>query len=280
MLNSCLKKDFKALTREGKNYILLIAPIVFAIFSILLLVAINAIISNVDTSSLDEDMQLIYNLFEANYSMSLTFFSQFIVTYYTIILIVIVRNSCSREIKKNQWVLPMNAGISPRDLFVSKLISNLIWIIGSIFVASIINMLFTLTFCKPNGFSIGMVFYNYLTNILFIGMITVILICIDYMTKKGFIGAIIVAIICFLLPDILSYIAITSSTTLLNYTPLSWYMYYGMPEFPKTIELVFQYLIWGAVVIILPVLAVLKNKIKNLLIEEINNYSNISVLNS
>ena len=216
MFGKILKKDFKSLARQKRGLTLALIPFALAILAIIYTILMYIITKyiSIDTSGFGEAFN-----FGMNYVSSIGMFGAFFLTYGLIILAIISGNLVAGEIKNKQWVLPMNAGHKPRELFLSKLLASEIWVFASCFVGCLIHFLFTVIFCKAEGMMVWQLLENYLFYVLTIALYINVIISLNFITKKSWIGIVVTILSVIFFPSIFASVKI-GSQSLVGYTPL------------------------------------------------------------
>ena len=217
MFNKILAKDFKGLSRQKRGITLAVLPTIVTIFAIVYVVLLYFVMKyvNVDVPELGD-----IGFGQLNYVSSVSMLAAFSISYGLIVTIIMAGSLVSSEIKNKQWVLPLNAGHSSRSLFLSKLISSELWILGGMIVGFLIHFLFTVIFCSPSGAYVWQILATYLLLILMMAFYVDIIISLNFITKKSWIGIVIVLLCVIILPDILAQITVGGESFVM-FTPFS-----------------------------------------------------------
>lgn len=259
VFNACLKKDFKSLMREKKGWGIL----GISLFCVLMSILSVLMLSMLNKSGAAAELGELSALFDKTYMSSTTLFMSLVGTYGVIFFIVFTCTMITKELKNRQWILPINAGIKPTELFLSKIVSSIVWITLGLVVAFVIHLVFTVSACSAAGVGIGKILLSYLFMWLYIVMLISIVHSVNFMAKKTWPGVVVALCLVMLLPDIFYAIKI-GSTNLEAWTPLVWYSdCIGSLTFNYSIwQVLTQALIFVGITVGLPLIALSCNKVK------------------
>ena len=217
---ACLIKDIKEQLRSKKFYVYLAMSVGIALFAVLI-IAIMAPLSNFNMG--DESLnEMIKALFEPTYFNSLNYFMSFMLSYFLLVVIIMIRNSFSKEMKNNTYVLPIFSGIKTETIILSKIIVNTLSIVICYCIAAIVHFLLTIAFFTPDIVSIYNLLFSYFCFLLALIFFVVLTLCVDALTQNGAISCAINIIILILGTSILESVFI-GKTALIQYTPLAFY---------------------------------------------------------
>lgn len=216
---ACLKKEFLE-AKRGKTFISIFGMCVaFALFAILYLVIMRIASSVIQID--DEEIQI---LFSNTYGSSMSFFGAFMMTYFFLVLLFIYSNSISKELNAKQWILPINAGIKPKNLIAAKLIFAVVAVAISFITSALVHFILTILICESDGRAVVDMLICYASMLIFLEFITVITISINAISKKRWLPILIILGTFMLISSTFSNIALKEmqpmgSITLNDLTP-------------------------------------------------------------
>ena len=112
-----------------------------------MIIGIMALVSKLEITMAGQDsdtITAIMQMFEPTYATYSMYFGAFMMTYFTIICIVMNMSAISKEITQNKWVVPISAGILPETMIFAKLIVRAISVMISEFIAMILHFIFAI----------------------------------------------------------------------------------------------------------------------------------------
>ena len=265
MFKACFKKDWLEQVRNGKLFIFLAMGVGIALFSVLSTFIVGTIMADVDLGG-DVMIEQLESMFTKDYAASLMYFMSFMVSYFAIILIIMVMNVINKEIKNKKWIAPMCSGVSPENMILSKILVTTLSVLIGVVSGCLAHFLFTIILFKPTE-AVGAInlFQSYGVFVLFTIFTTVITMCINAITKKGWVSPLIMIAMLILGTSIMQVVQITSTTTLIMYTPYAFYdlsMTFSSFAAMGKIEWVISSLTYVLVTMLMLYFAVKSNKIK------------------
>ena len=216
---ACLKKEFLEAKRGRGFYSIFGMGLVFTIVTILYVVIMKFVSSVIQVD--DSELQV---LFSNTYGSSMSFFGAFMMTYFFLILLYLYSNSISKEVNSKQWILPINAGIKPKNMIGARLISAVLTVAITFIVSAGLHLVLTLLLCESDGSSIGNMFLAYLSMLIFLEFITVTTISLNAISRKRWIAIVVLLATFLIISSTLSNIVIEplgvmGKITLNDYTP-------------------------------------------------------------
>lgn len=258
---ACLNKEFKEGLRTKKFYITLFSAIGFAILGIVDVVIMSLLKDVLSAENLGE----LASLFENNYSASLNFYCSFMISYFLIIIVIFNSGNISNQIKKKQWILPINAGIKVSNLIASNIIMSILEVVFSIIVSSLIHLVLTVIVCKPENITVINLLVGYLALIISMSVATTLTITLNAVSKKRWVSVTIVLTLYIVIASIFDSIYVAGKP-LSTYTPFAFYYMSMQSAFSLPSYTVWQWLfsILTTLLIcgVMIVWAVSKNKVK------------------
>lgn len=262
VFKECLKKEFleEIRTKKFLKYCLyacgmvILALVVFAMMSM---------VSNFETSGENDMMSMVKEMFATTYQNYTMYFCTFIMTYFTLIYIIMIMNVIGKEISQNKWILPISAGILPENMISAKLIVKTLSIVCAEILAIILHFLTMILFFKSSAtFGLGYVFLSYLGIILFTIFMAILTLSINAISKKGWVSALISISLLIVGTTILESIAVSGSP-LITYTP---FLFYELALNPTVSTTVTSWLIsiitYLGIMVAMCVWAIFSNKLK------------------
>lgn len=219
MFKSCFKKDVLEQLRTKKFYVYLALAIGMSIFSLLIFPIMRPIVSIQTEQELFESLK---ELFKLTYSNSLSYFMSFMLSYFLLVVIIMIRNSFSKEMKNDSWLLPKFCGIKTETLVTSKLLVNTLSVVISYLCAVLIHFIATIIFFTPDVVNISNLIFSYFAFMLALIFFVVLTLSVDALTKKGAIACVVSILILIIGTSILEGVYI-NSVPLISYTPLAFY---------------------------------------------------------
>ena len=179
---ACLKKEYLETVRGKKFYSLLALSVGMALFAMLYVLVMQLLKGVVDTNSEAGSQMSI--MFEKSYMVGITFFQAFMQSYFFIVLVIVFANSISKQIKNKQWILPINAGMKPRNLILSKIVVSCVSVLICYLAGALLNFIFVISYCEPMGATISDLLVSYLCGLVFIEFVVVVTISLNAISKK------------------------------------------------------------------------------------------------
>lgn len=262
VFKACFKKEFleEIRTKKFLRYSLFACGmVVLALF----VFAMMSLVSKIDIEESNEMMGALKDLFELTYANYTMYFCTFMISYFTLIYIIMIMNSISKEISQNKWILPISAGILPENMIFAKLIVKTLSLVCAEILAMILHFTTLLIFFKSTGgYGVPNVLLAYLGLILFTVFMSVLTLSINAISKKGWVSALVSISLLIVGTTILENIVI-SGKQLITFTP---FMFYEMAYNPSLTLNAMQWLIsiftYLIVIAGLVVWAIFSNKIK------------------
>jgi len=216
---ACLKKEFLE-AKRGKKFISIFGmSVMFSLFAILYVVIMKFASSMIQVDN--SEMQVLFN---NTYGASMGFYGAFMTTYFFIVLLFMFSNSISKELNSKQWILPINAGIKPKNLIASKIISGVITVAISFIASALIHLVLTILLCESDGKTIESMLLSYLSIFIFLEFITIVTISLNAISKKRWVPMVVILGFFLLVSSVLQNIVLETieqmgKITLNDYTP-------------------------------------------------------------
>lgn len=179
---ACVKKEYLETVRGKKFYSLLVLSIGMALFAMIYVVVMQLIKGVVDTSTEAGSEMAI--MFERSYAIGIGFFQAFMQSYFFLVLVILFASAISKQIKNKQWILPINAGMKPRNLILAKILVSCLSVLVCYLAGVILNFIFVISYCEPMGMTISNLLFSYLCGLIFIEFILVVTISLNAISKK------------------------------------------------------------------------------------------------
>ncbi|MCL2771284.1 MAG: ABC transporter permease [Firmicutes bacterium] len=239
---ACFKKEVMENLRTHKLLIFVgigVGIVLFAFITLLMMWGINELVEDFD------EFGQIMQMFDLNYMSSTMMFTSYMITYLTIVAVVLFRNLISKEIKDKKWILPMQAGINSRNIILARILVNLLTVLVAIAICCLLHFALTMAICKPldvtkdgwdhlvgqfgAGEQIGTMFLSYLFMMLAIVFYCIITIALNAMTKKQWLAILIPLFILMVIETVFNMVHYRSGDfvngveityALANWTPL------------------------------------------------------------
>ena len=264
MFKNCLKKEILEELRT-KRFLRFVLISLGMVILTLMIIGVMSLVSKMDLSDSikDDQMSALMPMFEPTFSNFSMYFGTFMMTYFNIVLIIMMMSVVSKEISQNKWVLPLSTGILPENIILAKLIVKTLSVVVAEILAIIVHFIFAITmFDAMPSFDILDLLTSYLGIILFTMFVSVLTISINAVFKKGWVSAAISLTILIMGSTILEAIAVGGGT-LICYTPLAFYEIAINPMVKLTTT---HWLVsmgtWIVSLVLLVLLAISKCKIK------------------
>jgi len=229
---ACMKKDWLETTRTYKFWVMMLCAVGMAFLTLLLLVIMDIAGIGEISEIAGEDIAI---LFRNSYFNSVSFFASFITTYFMLIMVILFCSSISKEITSKKWLTPVSAGIKPRNLILSKILTTFYSIMGALIVGCLVHLLVTVLYCSPQPedftgtvYQIQDLLYCYAMLLVFTAFMCLLTVILNAIIKKGWIVATIIIVFLVLFPEVLGSIMV-GDATLVSYSPFL-FMYQGLPE--------------------------------------------------
>ena len=225
MFKACIKKEiFEELRTKRFLRLSLLATAMTVLTA--MIIGIMSLVSKLDITVAGQEadtITAIMQMFQPNYATFAMYFGAFMMTYFTIICIVMNMSVISKEIAQNKWILPISAGILPETMISAKLIVKTISVIVAEMVGIILHFLIAIICFEPiNDFGIGSLLLTYLAIIVFSMFMIVLTICINAISKKSWLSAALPIILLIVGSTTLESILV-GSTPMIVYTPFVFY---------------------------------------------------------
>ena len=232
---ACVKKDISEYLRYHRNVLCLLVLICIGAMVLLTTMFFPGLISQLalkapnmitDPVAINE---LMTRLFPQDVRGSLMIFASDVGVFYTIVVCLICHSMIPGEIKKGQWIIPVNAGVKKRNLLASKcivyaagmafpvfVIYNLYYFVASILLEA--NCRYEIALLNGGVLSLSIAF------------IVIVTILNSVLYKHSAISALSIIIIVMMAPDVLTFFSFGRflPTYLLTFT-------YGLGENAATI---------------------------------------------
>ena len=225
MFKNCIKKELLEELRT-KRFLRITLLAISMVILTALIIGIMALVSKLEITMAGQDsdtITAIMQMFEPTYATYSMYFGAFMMTYFTIICIVLNMSAISKEITQNKWVVPISAGILPETMISAKLIVRAISVIVSEFVAMIIHFLFAIIlFDSTPAFGIDNLLLSYLAILIFTAFMVVATISINAISKKGWLSAMLPIVFLIVGTTTLESILV-GSTPMIAFTPFMFY---------------------------------------------------------
>lgn len=225
MFKACLKKEVleELRTKRFLRYTLLaFGMVVLTLMIIGIMSAVSKLNINLEGEE-QEVVNTIMGMFDPTYQNFAMYFGTFMMTYFTIIYIVMLMSVVSKEISQNKWILPISAGIVPQTLISAKIIVKTLSIVLAEILAIIFHFLCAVLMFNPTDtFGLGSLFIVYSGIIMFTILMAVVTITINAISKRSWVSAVISICLLILGTTILESVLI-NTTPIIAYTPFLFY---------------------------------------------------------
>ena len=265
MFKACLKKEFleEVRTKRFLRYILIACGMVFLSVFIM---GIMAVVAKFDIPFEAEDQEIMSSLmtmFDPTYQNFAMYFGTFIMTYFTIIYIIMLMGVVSKDISQNKWILPISAGIMPETMISAKLIVKTLSIVIAEVLAIIIHFVCAISmFESTEIFGIGHLFVVYGGIVLFTIFMAVFTMAINAISKKPWVSAV-TAICTLIIGTIILESIVVGGTPIIAFTP---FLFYELSINPiielKAVHYIVSLSLWVLFVVGLSFGAIFSTKIK------------------
>lgn len=265
---ACLKKDFLEAIRTKRLWYIIGISIGMVVLLAMSMVIINMANLESLTGQGDAALDEMLSIFNNSYLSSMAMFGSFMGTYFLLVSVILFGMIIPKEIKNKQWVNPISAGIKPQYLIASKLIISVASVLFALIIGCLLHLIFTLSYCNPDGSSVGVLFYGYAMNIIYILFLIICTVSISAIAKRTWVPWVIVIACMIFLPDVLNSITV-GGYGLSAYTPFlfgSEAMVPQMGAFSSTVWVIAS-LVTVAITVGLVVWAILSNKLSNKLFQ-------------
>ena len=207
-LKKVLSKDIKECLRTGKILVFLILAFGIALMIMMFTVVFTNIpdvltyeLAGFNIEDLEDMMKVLYPKMMKE---SLGVFSYYIGVFYSLIVIIISHAILSKEIKRGNWILPIQKGYQPREFLISKCIIYGSLAAASVFVSYMFYYFVSFTFMERN-ITFGNAFLLAIIHGLNLFFIVSYTILISVSFKSPIIGAISMIATVMFVPDLLNY---------------------------------------------------------------------------
>ena len=232
------KKELREIVRTKKLYIFLSISLGLVAFAFLML-GLLQLLGNMAGLELGSELAQVFKLTYAN---AASVFTSFFCSYFVIVVVIMLRNYMSKEVKEKKWLLPLQSGIKPQYLVIARLLAITLTILLCIVAACALHFVLCLILCKPNEIFVGMdpetgnflfdaltkseciknTLYSYGMLIVYLLFITMLTLGLNAVIKKPSAVVGIMLLLVIVLETVLSSITITAgafSATLADFTP-------------------------------------------------------------
>lgn len=263
MFKACCKKEILEEWRTKRFLRLSLFAVAMVVYALIILVLMKFITKFAVTDDSDNFMGTLTTMFEFTYLNYTMYFVSFMITYYSIIYIIMLMRAFSKEISQGKWILPISAGILPETMTSAKILVKCLSVICAELVAIILHLVTLLLFFKPQvGFGIGNVFLCYLGIIVFSLFMSNLTITINSISKRGWVSALTSICILILGTSILENIKVKDKL-LINFTPM---LYYELAQNPAIKVSAIEYIVGTvslvAITFLMTFLSIKLNKVK------------------
>ena len=225
MFKNCIKKEILEELRT-KRFIRITLLAISMVFLTAMIIGIMALVSKLDITMAGQDSDVIstiMQMFQPTYATYAMYFGAFMMTYFTIICIVMNMSAISKEITQNKWIVPISAGILPETMTSAKLIVRSISVIISEIIAMILHFVMALIlFDSTAEFGVGNLMLSYLAITVSTVFMVVVTISINAISKKGWLSAMLPIVFLIVGTTTLESILV-GSTPMIAYTPFMFY---------------------------------------------------------
>lgn len=266
MFKACIKKEFLDELRTKRFFKFCLFSVGMVIFTMIMFGMMTVVSRFTETyTSIEggEMVGMLQELFQLTFQNSSMYFASFMVSYFTIIYMIMIMNLFGKEITQNKWLLPISAGISTKDMILSKILVKTLSLIISVIIAIVLHFLLTIIFFSPTAtFGYGQLWLAYLGLILLNVFLVTLILTLNAITKKGWLG--ITVGLCLIIIGTLMLQSIkVGNTTLITYTPLVFYEIVMNPTITlNALQVSISMVTYALVLVGLVVWAVFSNKIK------------------
>lgn len=209
---ACFKKDMLETFRTKRFWFMLGVALGMVALSAVVVVVLNLVANFLAEKA---PITLVYM---SSKTQVISFFMAFMSTYFVFIAIFMFCNMIPKEIRNKKWINPVSAGISPKNLFLSKLLVILITTVVTAFIACVVHFVFALIYVTPSEFNLLDLILQYLCLLIYIVFIMIVTICLGTITKRGLISGAVVIGATLLFTTVLQYIPI-GDARFLDFTP-------------------------------------------------------------
>lgn len=131
-----LKKDIREVVRTKRLFLYTMIATAMLVFTWILLGVMQIFIKYVKMPSqgMNNAMQ---SMFALDIGNIIGWFTNMMAMYFMVAIVIFIRNIVSKEIAENKWTLPLQSGIKPWKLLVSKFLVYL----GAVLFAIVVTML-------------------------------------------------------------------------------------------------------------------------------------------
>lgn len=225
MFRACIKKEVLEELRT-KRFLRLTLLSIAMVMLTAIIIGVMSLISNLEITMAGQDPDMIttiMQMFEPTYYTFSMYFGAFMMTYFTIICIIMLMTTISKEISQNKWILPISAGILPKTIISAKLLVKSISILLAEIIAMIIHFIVAMILFEATAtFGIGNLLLSYVGILVFSVFMSVLTMCINAISKKGWISAIIPIVLLILGTTTMESILV-DGTPIIAYTPFMFY---------------------------------------------------------
>lgn len=226
VFKACLKKEVLEEVRT-KRFFYLLGLMVGIVALVYLMMAIMQGLNLMLDETTSEEISVVLNMFDFNYYSAYLMFSSFVVTYFSIVSIIMLMRNISKEIQDKKWITPISSGISPSVMIGAKIAVKVLSVAFACFLGCLLHFIITISTCSALqsstiSFGIGDLLLGYFCLIMIIIFISTLTICVNAISKKAWVSAVVGLIVLIFVTTILESISVDGNL-LITYTPLVFY---------------------------------------------------------
>jgi len=286
-----VKKDIREVWRTKRFLLYALIALAMVLFTYMILGIMQIVVNHAEFSgSAGLHAQAMFAMTVDN---ATGFFMTFMMAYFLIAVVIFTRNIISKEIAENKWTLPLQAGIKPWKLILSKILVYVSAILIAAIIAALLHLVLTVIFCRPEihsavtseqdprmalspdgepfvhiynigwAMAIGRMFTNFGHMIVGLLFISVCTLTINAITKKGWVAILVPLLLIIVAPMPFAFINV-GDYSLLYYTP---FIFFNTVESGQTggwLEYLISSFITIGIIIALIVWAIRSGKVSGL----------------